>query len=91
MEKVLETALIFDNVTTDEWASSEKILRDGELVIEKSPNYLTFKLGDGANKWANLRTLSNNSSLSTSQKTTLKSLMTDYLNQKSLFIYSLNK
>ena len=33
MEKVLETALIFDNVTTDEWASSEKILRDGELAI----------------------------------------------------------
>ncbi len=91
MDKVLETALIFDNVTTDERASSEKVLRDGELAIEKSPNYLTFKLGDGTNKWANLRTLSNNSSLSTSQKTTLKSLMTDYLNQKSLFIYSLNK
>lgn len=87
MEKVLETALIFNNVTTDEWASSKKVLRNGELAIEKSPNHLTFKLGDGVNKWANLRTLSNNPSLSTSQKTTLKNLMTDYLNQKSLFVY----
>lgn len=87
MNKIFNNVIIISNSkTTDEWDIAEP-LKQGQLGIETSPNFITIKLGDGEHKWSSLKRFSINPSLTTEQKNSLKKLMDDYFNNKDLFIY----
>ena len=88
MDKNLDIILRFNGKTSDEWASLEEALLEGEIEVEKQSNKCIIKFGNGQDSdWQKLPNLGLNPSLTSSQKQSLKNLIDNYLNQKTLFIY----
>jgi hypothetical protein len=56
MEKTLQTIIVLRNDKSTDWASSEVILREGEVGVSYLDNgNVVVKAGDGVNKWPQLK------------------------------------
>ena len=56
MEKTLQTIIVLRNDKSTDWASSEVILKEGEVGVSYLDNgNVVVKAGDGVNKWPQLK------------------------------------
>ena len=51
--KTLNTRIILRNGTTEQWATSEVIMKVGEVGIDTDKKEI--RIGDGVNKWPQLK------------------------------------